>query len=122
VYPVLYTPALEGKQSEMQRAVGLYKLNSVDHSLKAPGFNHYTYQVISWFQILLSNSTCNQYSAAVERALRETRAALADSFYAGLMVGGCTLVMSGGEIHARVQPPSTTTSCRVQLLNSVYPP
>jgi hypothetical protein len=28
------------------------------HSLKAPGFNHRAYQVNSWFQDLLSNSTC----------------------------------------------------------------
>jgi hypothetical protein len=28
------------------------------HSLKPPGFNHWTYKVISWIQNLLSNSTC----------------------------------------------------------------
>jgi hypothetical protein len=37
----------------------LYKLNPVDpHILKAPGFNPYALNVISWFQILLSDSTC----------------------------------------------------------------
>jgi hypothetical protein len=41
--------------------VGLYKVTpsiQSTHSLKAPGFNPWTYQMISWFQILLSNSIC----------------------------------------------------------------
>jgi hypothetical protein len=36
---------------------GLYKLNPVvTHSLKAPGFNPCTYEIISWFSLALSLS------------------------------------------------------------------
>jgi hypothetical protein len=49
----------------------MYKLNAVGPSrLKAPGgFNHlYTYQVISWFQTLLSNAACTATDGCCQRA------------------------------------------------------
>jgi hypothetical protein len=65
---------LDAERSSKEFEVGLYKLNPVvthpgsipgrstflpDHSLKAPGFNPYNSNVISWFQKLPANgSTC----------------------------------------------------------------
>jgi hypothetical protein len=60
------------KKSAKQRLRrwGLYKLNAVllTHSLKAPGFNHRTYQLkienlVSKFA--LSNSACTRYTQRV---------------------------------------------------------
>jgi hypothetical protein len=55
-------PAELQRARAMRRGGAVQVESSLTHGLKASGFNPCAYQVISWFQILLSNATCTATS------------------------------------------------------------